>query len=116
MDFGYASFIDVGYGELDIGGQNAAFGQFYGKKPGSKFDPFDFESGALRIGDAKSHYPNGSVVFAGDELGGDYFIKVGGENTGVYWMIYAPERNSVFVCESFDSFLSRIRLTPYDDE
>ena len=113
--YGYASFIDQGYGEITIGDQNAAFGQFYGKRPSASFNPHDFDSGALRVGDVRSHYPRGSLIFAGDELGGEYFLKILGDNPGIYWMIYDSNSDSRFVCESFSDFLSRIVIRSYDD-
>lgn len=112
--FGYSSFIDIGYGGLAINGHKAAFGQFYGKRPGKEYDPRDFDSGALRLGDAKSHYPESSLIFAGDELGGEYFIQFG-EKSGIYWMIYGESSDFLKVCNSFNEFLSLIQVEPYDD-
>jgi hypothetical protein len=116
MSYGYASFSDVGFGDLTFSGQNAAFGQFYGRRPGVKYDPYDFKSGALRIGDAESHYPPQSLIFAGDELGGEYFFGLGQSSPGIYWMIYGPDTDYIWVCGSFTQFIEMIEVNKYDDE
>lgn len=116
MKIGYASFIDEGFAYVKIGRQNSAFGQFYGRRPGLKFDPYDFDSGALRLGDIKSHYPENTLIFAGDELGGEYFIGFSEGVKGVYWMIYGERADYEWVCESFTEFISLIVVEPYDDE
>lgn len=116
LEFGYASFIDEGLAYIEIGTQDSAFGQFYGKRPGVDFDPYDFNSGALRLGDGKSHYPEKSLVFAGDELGGEYFLTLSMENTGIYWMIYGGRADYEWVCGNFAEFMSLIKIDPYDDE
>lgn len=113
-NFGYASFIDIGFGVLDVKGRKAAFGQFYGKRPGTNYDPRDFDTGALRIGDPESHYPEGSLIFAGDELGGEYFFLFG-QDTGVYWMIYDESVDFLKVCSDIDEFVDLIEVEPYDD-
>ncbi len=115
LEIGYASFIDVGFAYIKIGSQNAAFGQFYGKEPDMHFDPSDLESGALRIGDVKSHYPSGSLIFAGDELGGEYFIMNSEGGHGIYWMIYGEQSDYEWVCANFSDFVSLINIDPYDD-
>ncbi len=113
---GYASFIDVGFAHIKIGEQDSAFGQFYGRRPGVKFDPYDFDSGALRLGDIKSYYPEKALIFAGDELGGEYFMWFSEGSKGVYWMIYGERADYEWVCESFTEFISLIVVDPYDDE
>ena len=114
-EVGYASFIDTGYGVILIGDKVGAFGQFYGKRPGMHFDPSGIRTGALRIGEELSHYPSGSIVFAGDELGGEYFIRVIAEQVSIYWMIYSEEADYIKVCDSFSEFLERLTVTPYDN-
>lgn len=114
--YGYASFSDVGFAYIKIGEQNSAFGQFYGKRPGVKFDPYDFNSGALRLGDAKSHYPENVLIFAGDELGGEYFLRFYDDSWRIYWMIYGPHADYEKVCDSFSEFVHLIQIDPYDDE
>lgn len=116
MEVGYASFIDEGFAYITIGKQSSAFGQFYGRRPGVKFNPYDFDSGALRLGDVKSHYPEKSLIFAGDELGGEYFIGFAEGAKGVYWMIYGERADYEWVCESFAEFVSLIIVDPYGDE
>lgn len=114
MRYGYSSFINVGFGALKIGQATAAFGQFYGKRPNEDFNILNSKS-SLRIGDQKSHYPPASLVFAGDELGGEYFIKLGDEEPGIYWMIYGDEADFVYICENFQTFFAMIEIQPYDD-
>ena len=114
-NIGYASFIDIGYGTIQIGDKEAAFGQFYGKRPGLIFDPSNFETGALQIGERRSHYPPAAIIFSGDELGGEYFIRVGDESPGIYWMLYSENADYIYLCDTFTQFLDRIVIEPYDD-